>query len=209
MGYTVKYARGQITLPVHPHIRGAYACKSSGNSRNSGSSPHTWGIRRVRLSLGRWTTVHPHIRGAYEIPVEIRVNVTGSSPHTWGIHVIPNGHTVKERFIPTYVGHTAPPIAPPTSEPVHPHIRGAYRAFCPARRCDRGSSPHTWGILLFVGNRTVQDRFIPTYVGHTWTAASRCRLWPVHPHIRGAYVRRSPAAYRPCGSSPHTWGIRQ
>ena len=30
-----------------------------------------------------------------------------------------------------------------------------------------GSSPHTWGIQAGVGMKDMQDRFIPTYVGHT------------------------------------------
>ena len=31
-----------------------------------------------------------------------------------------------------------------------------------------GSSPHTWGILRKDQSPEIRDRFIPTYVGHTF-----------------------------------------
>ena len=70
---------------------------------------------------------------------------------------------------------------------VHPHLRGAYSI--PTRRSWRpiGSSPPTWGILDRVSWKKTDNRFIPTYVGHT----SKSRK------------NRSTV----CGSSPPTWGI--
>ena len=35
--------------------------------------------------------------------------------------------------------------------------------------------------------KVVFYRFIPTYVGHTYTQQEPPALVPVHPHIRGAY----------------------
>ena len=51
------------------------------------------------------------------------------------------------------------------------------------------------------------QRFIPTYVGHTLSTSMITRAESVHPHIRGAYVvgRVKPSVIS--GSSPHTWGI--
>ena len=51
-----------------------------------------------------------------------------------------------------------------------------------------GSSPHTWGIRLAVRAHFVEDRFIPTYVGHTRRRSVRAWASAVHPHIRGAYA---------------------
>ena len=50
-------------------------------------------------------------------------------------------------------------------------------------------------------------RFIPTYVGHTAYYYDVNSLYPVHPHIRGAYLPLIRAEYSVVGSSPHTWGI--
>ena len=71
------------------------------------------------------------------------------------------------RFIPTYVGHTKVHEEKNQTNPVHPHLRGAY----PHLRCPFnptcGSSPPTWGIPLLAGTKERSTRFIPTYVGHT------------------------------------------
>ena len=50
-----------------------------------------------------------------------------------------------------------------------------------------GSSPHTWGILAFGPLARLDDRFIPTYVGHT--------------------LLYLPMKSTVLGSSPHTWGM--
>ena len=57
--------------PVHPHIRGAYFLLVFYLTRDYGSSPHTWGIRRM---------------------FRTGTNLFGSSPHTWGI---PSGHQAR------------------------------------------------------------------------------------------------------------------
>ena len=152
-----------------------------------GSSPHTWGIRpAVRLvkrvlrfiptyvghTFGGTTqpapsAVHPHIRGAYPSRTNSRPSGFGSSPHTWGIHQIIESVIAPDRFIPTYVGHTASRSARILSKTgssphtwgirtlggnatgfgsVHPHIRGAYILDAMEDMRMVGSSPHTWGI---------------------------------------------------------------
>ena len=130
-----------------------------------------------------------------------------SSPHTWGILVHNPGHLPENRFIPTYVGHTSTWSLRRPTEPVHPHLRGAYcgrpRRF-PARP---GSSPHTWGIPVDLGLCNGKLRFIPTYVGHTKVVVARKNESSVHPHIRGAYPSSVTRTREKDGSSPHTWGI--
>ena len=152
---------------VHPHLRGAYFLFVLIESKVSGSSPHTWGIRRARQAYidqrrfiptyvghtrcakRRWPggPVHPHIRGAYISPRHSAERLSGSSPHTWGIRMRPVGSV------------PAPP----------------------------GSSPHTWGIHPISRGLSSAPRFIPTYVGHTPFFFNNVGDIPVHPHIRGAY----------------------
>ena len=135
----------------------------------TGSSPHTWGIlamsaavalpaRFIPTYVGHtgskniWQeqlTVHPHIRGAY------RSSLGGDGMANW--------------FIPTYVGHTTRLVPMWKWQSVHPHIRGAYKNLRCRRYYRRGSSPHTWGILSPPPQHIADDRFIPTYVGHTFS----------------------------------------
>lgn len=53
---------------------------------------------------------------------------------------------------------------------------------------DLSSSPHTWGILFYDFNDVTEERFIPTYVGHTDDITHDIPSDAVHPHIRGAYT---------------------
>ena len=153
-----------------------------------GSSPHTWGIRRLSLIHGacvRFIPTYVRHTSAAGAP---GIAGAGSSPHTWGIQGMDGRRLRIVRFIPTYVGHTCRALRPPAPGSVHPHIRGAY--FCTAVLSWQflGSSPHTWGIhytkLLF--GQT--NRFIPTYVGPTYSSPLSWKPYSVHPHIRGAYA---------------------
>ena len=133
-------------------------------------------------------TVHPHIRGAYPAREFCSILRPGSSPHTWGILVRARDLETLERFIPTYVGHTA-------------FMASLNRLYC-------GSSPPTWGIRASGLTDTTPSRFIPTYVGHTSSNRDAEITITVHPHLRGAY--RQPKCHNASclGSSPPTWGIR-
>ena len=104
---------------------------------------HTNSAQTVSISI----SVHPHLRGAYPAPL---------------ITIHP-----QNRFIPTYVGHTALRIR-----------RGVLML---------GSSPPTWGILAHPAGEKLPYRFIPTYVGHTRVVYDEANRNSVHPHLRGAY----------------------
>ena len=152
---------------VHPHLRGAYRAVSLSKGRTSGSSPPTWGIRRqldglverlrfiptyvghttLFVMLLRVASVHPHLRGAYLFGLCGAALDLGSSPPTWGIHFLHDQDEARDRFIPTYVGHTL-------------SVQGA-------RFETVGSSPPTWGIPIRERIFLLFFRFIPTYVGHT------------------------------------------
>ena len=168
VGHTCGPIHPDTPASVHPHIRGAYYGLEMENSFVFGSSPHTWGIRRIQASstsgvrfiptyVGHTLSepspqsrfpVHPHIRGAYGERLLYALRRCGSSPHTWGIQT----KAVQRNEIRL----------------VHPHIRGAYRRVA---------------AVVLVG-----DRFIPTYVGHTPPRSAGQSRLPVHPHIRGAYT---------------------
>ena len=202
--------RGRFPAPpVHPHIRGAYASRSAHILSSTGSSPHTWGIRWCPARCRRCLRVHPHIRGAYVPNAAISAASFGSSPHTWGIPVVVAPGIHKDRFIPTYVGHTLPLLPGSTPPSVHPHIRGAYRFDTGNTAQSPGSSPHTWGIHSIWQITAGPIWFIPTYVGHTHGPGQPFRPRLVHPHIRGAYIRLFRGKLIFNGSSPHTWGIRR
>ena len=176
---------------------------------HSGSSPHTWGIRPAQMGgqcargfiptyvghtdcraiKGNHSSVHPHIRGAYITNSLIMMDDSGSSPHTWGIHsaVIQGGQR----------------------NTVHPHIRGAYVIGPATNRPEHGSSPHTWGILRIAAPIRTPTRFIPTYVGHTWRRNRLRNGTRFIPTYVGHTLSPCWANRKPCGSSPHTWGIRK
>ena len=175
VGYTDGHRTRLVPATVHPHIRGVYFRSCAGFYSRRGSSPHTWGIRA----------------GARP-----PVSVFGSSPHTWGIRRLRSNHRIGRRFIPTYVGYTHannPAISRCT---VHPHIRGAYSVYPSFLPSVFGSSPPTWGIRLHCFSAVPNDRFIPTYVGHTVSPNATMRPASVHPHLRGAYGRRPVGAER-------------
>ena len=134
-------------------------------------------------------SVHPHIRGAYCTPLLL------ASP--------------QNRFIPTYVGHTRFLRTATLRPSVHPHLRGAYVAKDLDSKYCTGSSPPTWGILKRLVCNVDEQRFIPTYVGHTDDSQDAKYSATVHPHLRGAYPS-GPLGLGLClGSSPPTWGIQQ
>ena len=191
------------------------------------SSPHTWGIRGRILSIV-FLPVHPHLCWAYPSLHLAAISQNGLSPHTWGIQP-PGAHFVRrDRFIPTYVGHTRIKNLLISPRTVHPHIRGAYpqcghlwhqrSRFIPTYVGHTatvavmvlmlsGSSPPTWGIRVPAPDLPGRGRFIPTYVGHTSISAFTACSCSVHPHIRGAYSTSRGNSFFSCGSSPHTWGI--
>ena len=153
--------------------------------------------------------VHPHIRGAYRRGRAAETYSIGSSPHTWGIPADELPGTVQALVHPHIRGAYGVAERVQPTQSVHPHIRGAYRFWASECSCRIGSSPHTWGIHRIEPECQLQDRFIPTYVGHSGGGVATVSYSSVHPHIRGAYLTTCTLALSPSGSSPHTWGIQR
>ena len=147
------------------------------------------------------------MRGEYIAVLIDSAYPDGSSPHAWGIRHGPAGGVPQLRFIPTCVGNTCSKCCSGIQKPVHPHMRGEYRARRSAASRASGSSPHAWGIRNSWPDRRRRTRFIPTCVGNTSSSAKWARGWTVHPHMRGEYWCRRAGVEYDDGSSPHAWGI--
>ena len=223
-------SRGNSAAPsVHPHMRGEYGPRHSFHDYCFGSPPHAWGIRHragwhwgayrfTPTCVGNTTpcrasskeqTVHPHMRGEYVEPDGCFDGVTGSPPHAWGIQGETCRNLIKTRFTPTCVGNTSRPPVSPARTPVHPHMRGEYTTSTASLSARCGSPPHAWGIHRGSRPRRAATLrgFTPTCVGNTRPASAPPPPRPVHPHMRGEYVKCEHAQPLPLGSPPHAWGI--
>ena len=89
---------------VHPHARGEHETQMKVTDDENGSSPRTWGTRRVACALAAHRrfipthvgntgqraripctcSVHPHARGEHFINTFKYPMFCGSSPRTWG-----------------------------------------------------------------------------------------------------------------------------
>ena len=147
VGHTVPPALTSSTYQVHPHIRGAYLTTCALALSPSGSSPHTWGIQRVRPLGAAPPRFIPTYVGHTWLSTIRTLPPSGSSPPTWGIRSML--HAASFRCT------------------VHPHLRGAYLTKALLRAVYGGSSPPTWGIHGEQLSTMEAYRFIPTYVGHT------------------------------------------
>ena len=89
----------------------------------------------------------------------------------------------------------------------HPHIHGEYQIGRRFFHIQKGSPPHTWGILeAYQTNRPI-DRITPTYMGNTIIQRQDGTEYEDHPHIHGEYARSLSITIGCSGSPPHTWGI--
>jgi len=195
------------SIAVHPHIRGEYKVQSASILSICGSSPHPWGIRRVRAFLWVLSRFIPtSVGNTAENGCIINCHF-GSSPHPWGIHYCNIQIYTRIRFIPTSVGNTRPRSCRVPQHTVHPHIRGEYFLDTVNNDNNGGSSPHPWGIPTQGTLPTRWKRFIPTSVGNTVMLCFFLSIPAVHPHIRGEYRCVFSYVRLDVGSSPHPWGI--
>ena len=173
VGQTLILAVILISLPVHPHMRGANVIILGCCQGRVGTSPHAWGKHEVnferevveryiptcvgqtqkRPEQVRGLAVHPHMRGANFHVAE----VSSSSV----------------RYIPTCVGQTQRQTPSRRRLPVHPHMRGANALDVRLPLAQNGTSPHAWGKQSSSYGSRPSSRYIPTCVGQT---LERCLL---------------------------------
>ena len=151
-------------------------------------------------------SVHPHMRGEHLKPCYKIFLILGSSPHAWGTPSISGPHVGDDRFIPTCVGNTTRYAWTRAEITVHPHMRGEHGARAPDAVGPDGSSPHAWGTRRLKVPFLDTDRFIPTCVGNTLSAAIAALTRSVHPHMRGEHSLSARTTASTTGSSPHAWG---
>ena len=213
--YAGSTSTAQPTVPAskdHPRIRGEHGDGELAALREIGSSPHTRGARRIRMSgVGRCRIIpayagstgrggrragtsrdHPRIRGEHRGRELMPWQAYGSSPHTRGARRRGAAPCGRRRIIPAYAGSTYVLGRPHYSPPDHPRIRGEHHRLGCAGDFGRGSSPHTRGAPRspFVVARAA--RIIPAYAGSTWFSGQHKRgCTGSSPHTRGARERRT------------------
>ena len=132
-------------------------------------------------------------------------STSGSSPRAWVLGGTAGRRRGVLRFIPTCVGLGPRPGWPWRATSVHPHVRGSWTHTAPSGTSPVGSSPRAWVLAGRRPRRGSAARFIPTCVG-LGPAHVRNRLSPpVHPHVRGSWMRRFRQPASPGGSSPRAW----
>ena len=157
-------------LSVHPHARGEHTLLSLHTFHHSGSSPRTWGthrhgvfdvltVRFIPTHVGNTLSsksaffalaVHPHARGEHAEITDALFTKIGSSPRTWGTPDAMAMDAQPARFIPTHVGNTQNVASTTITQTVHPHARGEHTHRKHWTKCVSGSSPRTWGTLLWM-----------------------------------------------------------
>ena len=145
------------------------------------------GFTSCFLSQNRSNAVHPHVRGVYTVPGPFASSTTGPSPRAWGLLQVVLFRKFCNRSIPTCVGFTGFVIS------------GLAAA--------SGPSPRSWGLLPCPRRKRCSTRSIPTFVGFTHTAPWRSPAQPVHPHVRGVYVKEKLGEDCVIGPSPRSWGL--
>ena len=169
-------------------------------------TPTPVGTAAGRRQRPRRVPVHPHARGDGPDAIVVARRPVGSPPRPWGRQERIRDSQGEFRFTPTPVGTAAPPAAPRSALPVHPHARGDGSSRRRRRARTRGSPPRPWGRhgaeLILMDDL----RFTPTPVGTAGSAGPGTTCRPVHPHARGdgkPRIEREPHAV---GSPPRPWG---
>ena len=91
----------------------------------------------------------------------------GSSPHTRGAPSSAPDLGREGGIIPAYAGSTRIRRDPGQEGQDHPRIRGEHTNKTEALGLSQGSSPHTRGAPVDVGDHLPQLRIIPAYAGST------------------------------------------
>ena len=146
MGNTNVSPISKASGSVHPHRHGEHCAGRRAAGKAAGSSPQTWGTRRItpaakalirfiptdmgNTSAIKWAvagnSVHPHRHGEHAPQDTNAMSVVGSSPQTWGT-LRENG--LQEpiwRFIPTDMGNTSWVCPCWSAQAVHPHRHGEH-----------------------------------------------------------------------------------
>ena len=192
-------------LAEHPHMRGENPRLRARCATSGGTSPHAWGKRGGRRSIGRGgrniptcvgktppcrssgpsATEHPHMRGENLYGRIVFLCSPGTSPHAWGKLCSVGSPRLQIRNIPTCVGKTLSGWTAPQATSEHPHMRGENSSSTALNARIDGTSPHAWGKHGYSPRDDGGVRNIPTCVGKTGRIRRIGIITTEHPHMRG------------------------
>ena len=92
---------------------------------------------------------------------------------------------------------------------VHPHGRGDWAGTVFPVIVGDGSPPRAWGLVFFINNFALSQRFTPTGVGTGALICSDAGAAAVHPHGRGDWSVPSSLSAFSSGSPPRAWGLEE
>ena len=144
-GSTDRLAKAMANHRDHPRIRGEHDSGRRHGRGRGGSSPHTRGARKRRMSHPLGSPDHPRIRGEHLRQQRLPRLGGGSSPHTRGARRRRHSPGEPEWIIPAYAGSTGRTPTASCAPTDHPRIRGEHAAVEGACVLVSGSSPHTRG----------------------------------------------------------------
>ena len=199
------------SVPVHPHVRGAYepsfrrshsaarfiptcvgriALTAWKRRSQIGSSPRAWGVCRCSRLFFLSERFIPTCVGRIPLDFVHRVKCSGSSPRAWGVWTEPTVCFAEfARFIPTCVGRMG--VAK-----VYDHQTPRFIPTCVGR------------MLVLVLQCAFDIRFIPTCVGRIIAYVDiGSQLQRFIPTCVGRITGASGILGLESGSSPRAWGV--
>ena len=171
----------------HPRTRGVYGPGGLDGGAETGSSPHTRGLRTrtheprhhrgIIPAHAGFTEVshtvawrgedHPRTRGVYCGTAARGRATSGSSPHTRGLPPCAGPHSPGGGIIPAHAGFTSHRDQRHGDLTDHPRTRGVYSHTMVSAHMVGGSSPHTRGLPGQALGTPQRDGIIPAHAGFT------------------------------------------
>ncbi len=226
VGKSLHGPRRKNYRPGHPHAGGEIRVRGAESGLIHGPSPRGWGNHRLavptlahpraiptRVGKSVWCSTsassfagHPHAGGEIRHSKRWEFTATGPSPRGWGNLLDQAGVCGVVRAIPTRVGKSNQPPAPPPPDTGHPHAGGEIPDNSAVPQDGSGPSPRGWGNPDQLGNVCWRRRAIPTRVGKSLKKALCSVAHPGHPHAGGEIEVDNTARSVYSGPSPRGWG---
>ena len=149
-----------------PHTRGIL-CNVVNDCRPLGITPaHAGNTATFSASVtAMWD--HPRTRGEYLAATSLSNSRWGSPPHTRGIRVELDRLDVVKGITPAHAGNTFQYTSSGHFSKDHPRTRGEYELSTYVYAKDKGSPPHTRGILANNLPCTYYSGITPAHAGNT------------------------------------------
>ena len=176
-------------------------------SPEEGITPAHAGNTPVRSRYPKIRRDHPRTRGEYSFSRLPGQSSRGSPPHTRGILFFSSFFGPSPGITPAHAGNTGNLQPFQYFRMDHPRTRGEYFENSSTQSFQKGSPPHTRGILYVSVGGVVVAGITPAHAGNTSCMRGRERYRRDHPRTRGEYVLFICVEFNVQGSPPHTRGI--